>query len=1515
MPEMYGPDDFTTAFNKLYESAGSPRDSLIKQRADMIQPKITVTPSLLIGWRQGAVPRSKRVVEFLVTYLSRGAATPEDLRRWEALRAGSERARRAARRPRGRRQVVPPDLDTGSSRANVSRAERGLGHESPLSQYITVARRMAEAHPYPGVLPGNPQPPLSSVYVQQLVQPEATRTQTRDMPIRIPAESVLDAAHDAVLIGGPGSGKTSLMRSALSSVYSRWHNEDTIVSMPVYISAADLVPERPLADLIADGANRELSAVGLLQSWSADFFAAPPMLGVKWLVLVDNFDEVMNADDRRRIITKIAHVGNGERAHRFLIATRRLGINDLIADGGWVPLWFELLPFTTDQLRVLASQWFVELGLHNPTEAAARFLSQIDRIPSTDLTGNPLMATMLCQLFASKPDNVLPSARLDIYNAYLRLLRRRTGRRAVERLAQVTSGFGEEAIKAGERLLGKLEEFVGRFALERQEGAERNAIDSIIPWTMPLRPTLIDPAEWESLVVEVLRHSGLLIQLNNDLRFSHQTIAEYLAARYLNQNPEMYVERIKRVFAHPYVLLAEQQSYTRFLVALSPGWDASRALYDLANDGGIVGGAFIAALIQDGVKVETTSTEAACLRLLAAVTDENVSFVERRDAFQAVLELDPEPSREHVSRLVEAEIEHHSLLRWSITGMAQRGRYQLELLAQVARREGGRSSRIGRSVIQAIAHRGGERGADILYELATNGSLDDFLAAWAAECILDTGDRRGRAILRRIAAKGRSDFTRRWASEALGVSNRDPLTASQTAALHSDVASQDAKVHADFRQLLNLHAANSPNLDHSRLVRAYDLAAYFHDGQYRMDRAAYLSHSIATAAILAELGMDEATLIAAVLHGLAEHTEVSLHQIRKRFGNDVASLVDGVTALDEFDLGEAATAETIRKMVVAIAKDPRVLIIKLADRLHNMRTLNAIPRVKQEQKARETLEILAPLAHRLGMNTLKRELEDLAFATLFPHRFAETKQLVDKVQPQREGLLRRSTKTIQRRLREAGLRATTDTEPPHLYSIYREMAVRGEGFPDVYDLTSVRVLVDSVRDCYGALGVIHANWRPLPGRFKDFIAMPKFNMYRSLHTSVVGPIGMPVEIQIRTVDMQRTADFGIAARWKYKEQENSAIVEQPTQIDEMTWLRQVLDWQREASDPGEFLDALRFDLSSHEVYVFTPKGDVIPLLTGWTPVDFAYAVDPRIGTACIGARVNGELVPLATRLTNGDVVEILTSKSDTAGPSRDWLMFVKSPRARTKIRQHFIERREEAIEAGKESVVQAILDRRLPLTRLLSLDALAEVARELRLPSISSLYAAVGEAHLSPQSVTHHLVTACGGEEVSTTAASTPPPSRRPNGPFPGVEVKGFPDAWIKLARCCTPVPGDMAFGFIIRSGGISVHRDDCANAEDLRHQLTRVVEVTWKPSSTWNYLMCIQIEAFDSQPLLADVTQVLSEEHITILSATVTTTRDRLAISRFAFEIGDPKRIGHILASVRKVPGVFDAYRVTSGA
>ena len=715
--------------------------------------------------------------------------------------------------------------------------------------------------------------------------------------------------------------------------------------------------------------------------------------------------------------------------------------------------------------------------------------------------------------------------------------------------------------------------------------------------------------------------------------------------------------------------------------------------------------------------------------------------------------------------------------------------------------------------------------------------------------------------------------------------------------------------------------ANHPKADLALLERAYATAERMHGTQTRKSGDPYITHPLAVTTILADIGMTEPTLAAALLHDTVEDTPYTLEQVRQDFGEEIAQLVDGVTKLDKVKYGDSAQAETIRKMIVAMSRDIRVLVIKLADRLHNMRTLRYVRQETQERVARETLDIYAPLAHRLGMNTIKWELEDLAFATLHPKIYDEIVRMVAERAPSRDQFLAEVIAQVEADLREAKVKAAVTGRPKHYYSIYQKMIVGGREFSDIYDLVGIRVLVENDRDCYTVLGILHARWNPVLGRFKDYVAMPKFNMYQSLHTTVIGPQGKPVELQIRTFAMHRRAEYGVAAHWKYKEDGRAGVdTERAGDLDDMTWVRQLLDWQNEVEDPGEFLESLRFEINRAEVYVFTPRGDVIALPTGATPVDFAYAVHTEVGHHTIGARVNGRLVPLESALENGDVVEVFTSKAPTAAPSRDWLGFVKSPRARSKIRQWFTkERREEAIDRGKEQIAKLMRKEGLPLKRLLSHESLTQAAGHFKLADVSAVYAAVGEGNLSAQAVVRRVIDLHGGdggaaEDLAEGVTITGRRSRskvQPGGDA-GVIVKGAPDVWVKLAKCCTPVPPDRILGFVTKGGGVSVHRQNCTNAASLQAQPERLLDVEWAPTGQSSFLVNIQVEALDRARLLSDITMALSDAHVDILSANLSTTRDRVAKSRFTFEMAEAKHLDNVLKAVRSVPGVFDAYRVT---
>jgi len=736
------------------------------------------------------------------------------------------------------------------------------------------------------------------------------------------------------------------------------------------------------------------------------------------------------------------------------------------------------------------------------------------------------------------------------------------------------------------------------------------------------------------------------------------------------------------------------------------------------------------------------------------------------------------------------------------------------------------------------------------------------------------------------------------------------------------MTSQRGALNPVLEPLVAVHREIHPKADLALLQRAYAVAEERHATQMRKSGDPYITHPLAVASILAELGMDTTTLVAALLHDTVEDTGYTLEALTADFGEEVGHLVDGVTKLDRVVLGSAAEAETIRKMITAMARDPRVLVIKVADRLHNMRTMRFLPPEKQARKARETLEVIAPLAHRLGMATVKWELEDLSFAILHPKKYEEIVRLVADRAPSRDTYLAKVRAEITATLNASRINAVVEGRPKHYWSIYQKMIVKGRDFDDIHDLVGVRILCDEIRDCYAAVGVVHSLWQPMAGRFKDYIAQPRFGVYQSLHTTVVGPEGKPLEVQIRTRDMHRTAEYGIAAHWRYKEGKGRVPANYAAaEIDDMAWMRQLLDWQREAADPGEFLESLRYDLAVAEIFVFTPKGDVITLPAGSTPVDFAYAVHTEVGHRCIGARVNGRLVALERKLENGEVVEVFTSKAANAGPSRDWQTFVVSPRAKAKIRQWFAkERREEALEAGKDSIAREVRRGGLPLQRLMSADSMGALARELRYADVSALYTAVGEGHISARHVVQRLIAQLGGaedaeDEIAERSTPSNIPVRQRSNEDVGVSVPGAPGTLTKLAKCCTPVPGDAIMGFVTRGGGVSVHRTDCTNASSLQQQAERIIEVKWAPSPSSVFLVAIQVEALDRHRLLSDVTRVLADEKVNILSAQVTTSDDRVAVSRFTFEMGDPKHLGHVLNVVRNVEGVYDVYRVTSAA
>ncbi|MDQ6616851.1 MAG: bifunctional (p)ppGpp synthetase/guanosine-3',5'-bis(diphosphate) 3'-pyrophosphohydrolase [Actinomycetota bacterium] len=710
--------------------------------------------------------------------------------------------------------------------------------------------------------------------------------------------------------------------------------------------------------------------------------------------------------------------------------------------------------------------------------------------------------------------------------------------------------------------------------------------------------------------------------------------------------------------------------------------------------------------------------------------------------------------------------------------------------------------------------------------------------------------------------------------------------------------------------LLTAYKERHPKSDPAMILQAYSVADTAHVGQLRKSGEAYITHPVSVATILAGLSLDDITIAAALLHDAVEDTGVSLVDIEAQFGPIVATIVDGVTKLEriQFDSKQAQQAATMRKMLVAMAKDPRVLLIKLADRLHNMRTIAAMPEMNQQRTAQETLDIYAPLAHRFGIQDIKWQLEDLAFATLHPRRYAEIEQMVATRSPERELYLAQVIGEVQERLAAARVDGAVTGRPKHLYSIYEKMVLKSKEFDDIYDLVGVRVLVESVKDCWAALGAIHGAWTPVQGRFKDYINTPKFNLYQSLHTTVVGPQGKPLEVQIRTKEMHNRAERGIAAHWGYKERASAA---------DIAWLQRIVDWQEETADPAEFLETLKLDLEQDEVFVFTPKGDVLSLPIGATTVDFAYAIHTEVGHRCIGARVNGRLVPLDSVLQSGDSVEIFTSKVPSASPSRDWLKIVVTPRARNKIRQWFSrERREDAIENGKEELVKAIRKEGLPVQKLTNSALLNKLAESMNYTDLDAFHAALGEGHISAKSIAQRLAKELRGGEAEEQLPTTARQPRRPSRTNTiGVHVEGLDDVMVRLSRCCTPVPGDEIMGFVTQGRGVSVHRNDCANAAALSATAVgRVIDVEWDRDQAGSFVAAVEVKALDRTRLGVDVWKILSDHHLNILHSESHTGADRVSRMRFEFELADPAHLESLLNSIKRLDSVYDVYRIIPG-
>lgn len=710
----------------------------------------------------------------------------------------------------------------------------------------------------------------------------------------------------------------------------------------------------------------------------------------------------------------------------------------------------------------------------------------------------------------------------------------------------------------------------------------------------------------------------------------------------------------------------------------------------------------------------------------------------------------------------------------------------------------------------------------------------------------------------------------------------------------------------------------NPNSDLSLIIKAYNFAENAHEGQVRKSGEKYFVHPVEVAKILVELEMDDSTIVAGLLHDVIEDTKYGYDQIKKEFGEEIALLVEGVTKLGTltYETKEERQAESLRKMFIAMAKDIRVIIIKLADRLHNMRTLKYMNENKKKEKAMETLEIYAPIAHRLGISKIKWELEDLALRYIDPEGYYDLVEKVAKKRREREEYINQVIKQLEEALRNVQIKFEISGRPKHFYSIYRKMVYQHKTFEEIFDLTAIRIIVDTVKDCYGVLGIVHTMWKPIPGRFKDYIAMPKPNMYQSLHTTVIGPKGEPFEIQIRTWEMHRIAEYGIAAHWKYKEGKTG----EEDFDDKLRWLRQLLEWQRDLKDPKEFMESLKIDLFTNEVFVFTPKGDVIDLPAGSTPIDFAYKIHSAIGNSCIGAKVDGRIVPLDYKLKNGNIVEILTS-SHSNGPSRDWLKFVKSTQAKNRIRQWFKkERKEENIEKGREMLEKEIKRNGYDIQSLLKPQWLNVLVKKFNFNGIEDLYAAIGYGGIMLNQVIPKLkeMYKQGQKEEKTiedslTVHSKQYKPKQNKKDTQGVKVKGIDNILVRFAKCCNPVPGDDIIGFITRGRGVSVHRKDCVNVVNETDAVDRFIEVEWDEGRQISYQSEIQIIAADRKGLLSEITNVLSETKLTVTAVNARTNREKIAIINLTVEITNVNQLDKLINKIRNMQGVIDVYRVTS--
>ncbi|MEU3628380.1 HD domain-containing protein [Amycolatopsis coloradensis] len=1164
-----------------------------------------------------------------------------------------------------------------------------------LLGYLTTAARAAHQHPYPAVTGGRT-PSLTEVYVQQDALSEDTMAgQPGDSAAGLPASVLFDRPGDSLLIGGPGAGKSSLLRAAVTFLVGRWLRGETPVA-PVRVLAGDLVASSPLPEAISASVRADLSAIGLRQSWPPEFFAEPPVPGGCWLVLVDGLDEVMNHEQRRTILTKLA----GARAempdglYRFIVASRPMAPPHVFGEADWKPTGFQLLEFTENQYKTFTERWFRHLEIADPEEKAQEFVTRIKDVGLAELARTPLVATMLCQVFANDPDTVLPGTRSLLYEAFVEMAHSRQfqavgGIRS--QLKGILGPYGEEAERAGEALLVRTGELIGFLAFRRQQGDTGSSVDLLGARTAALRPGHVPERIWLALLAEVLRRNGVLVEYGDNFAFLHRTVEEYLAARFVTGDPELSEQEFRSIFDPGQDTAPIRPSYVRFLVtAWQDRRDLGGALAHLVRRGDPDDLRFVASLVTDGVLLEPRLRAEVANGLVAVATDPQADGFTRRSAAEALLQVDQARAMPALRRIAATNTIRETYRLWAVTTMAAalrdgsdalddeiaRTPWAMRVLAESADTEmrrllraiAGDTALQGRTRFQAanalcaVEPDAGLFAAIAQDPMVTKGYRLDAARAWAEY------DERGAKLLAELAGESSGKATSRVRARlARRISSRNPL------------------VNSVLEPVVEVHRAHHPRADFVLLQEAYDFAERKHRGQYRESGDPYITHPLAVATILTEMGSDTDTVAAGLLHAVVEHTDCDLDEVYRMFGPDIAALVDAVTELDRDLLGPATDAESIRKLVIASARDPRGLVLKLADRLHIMRTMRYLPAEQQARRARETLEILAPLARRMSINVLAAELEDLSFAILMPKRYDEVVRAVVDRAAFSDQAWSEVKEILLESLASAKIKAEIRVEGRRYHSIHQRVLDRGDGAVlDADDISVGVLLVRTVPDCYAALGVVHALWNP-KGKLSDYVASPRFGLYQSLHTTVVGPGGRPLEIRIRTHEMHRSAEYGAA---------DAGIMS-----GEAAWLRQLLDWQREIGEPGEFLDTLRGDLAREEIYVFTPKGDTVVLPQDATTIDFAYAIHTEVGHRYAGAKVNDREVTPETRLQDGDTVEVVTS--DDVEPVSAWLNSVVSPRAKTKIKQALDRKPQDAETTTRATIEVLALDQRLLTVDLL----------------------------------------------------------------------------------------------------------------------------------------------------------------------------------------------------------------------